>query len=361
MEDVITLNLLTWNLGSRTVKGESTKGRADRKTFLISHIYKQHNHHLAFFQEIPVREKEAQRRYSLPKYPYYTQTVKHAYTYQAGIALPPYDVECTPEDISTIASLANEEEDDQFADYLQLESTNDRKLMRSDIPPRTHVVRLRFHRSNIEILAVSFHSIYVYKDQMKYRYITLFFNLMCRLADEKGRPVLVGGDFNLAIPQWKWGVERIFKGRVQVADCYESTCRGEQTIDTFAVVYPEEKWYDSMKIRCTFIDNKPAAVETACFNDRELCDLQELGIKMPVKVKGKRYRIPDTLGNDLDHDPVVTEVRFTKCVMRYKPRVYHCRVCWCVTYCRDFDFCWYESYRRAFCFVHSRWCVIYYR
>ena len=66
---------------------------------------------------------------------------------------------------------------------------------------------------------------------------------MCDLADRLGQTIIIGGDFNLSILDWKEKVEKEFPERVSAA-LYIGTPRRwvrDKLIDTFAIVQPKSK------------------------------------------------------------------------------------------------------------------------
>ena len=187
---------------------------------------------------------------------------------------------------------------------------------------------------------------------------------MCRLAHVHKCPVLIGGDFNLPVGDWKWDIEQAFKCRVHVPEThqglvclvpveagsradfnslnvrdwkqgterdYDSRVRVAKTytrtphrkdkdlIDTFAVVYPPER-----KVECTL--STPTAVypfpddvrhddddefNVVRFTDKEKERLKELLLKNNHETRQGK---PDwnILKCDLDHDPVFVTVTLRK-------------------------------------------------
>ena len=212
-------------------------------------------------------------------------------------------------------ALKKADKDAGFPDDIIVDNLSDRRLMRSDIPPRAFASKLKVSQNGtkIEVIVVSFHS--VYKDKEKKRYIQLFFNLMCRLAQVHECLVLVGADFNLNVGDWKRDIEKSFKNRVKVAEKYQPTPRRDRQniIDTFAVVYPP-----GSKVKCTL--SKPTAVypfpdqvtrdddeyKVVRFTDQEKKKLKEL---LPKDDDGDPNL--EILKCDLDHDPVL--VKATLC------------------------------------------------
>lgn len=86
---------------------------------------------------------------------------------------------------------------------------------------------------------VSYHA--PYKTEDKKAKIVEYFQSMCHLADKLEQTIIIGGDFNLPVLDWKDEVEKEFQDRVFVA-LYVATPRRwvrDKLIDTFAVVQPK--------------------------------------------------------------------------------------------------------------------------
>lgn len=305
----IELNLVTWN-----VNGQSTRGSQARRDFVISHVLRLERKLLdiAFFQEVTNR-KHAETKWGITG-GYYSIHEERKGIYQAiwshgehtirEVINMEKEAHRLIPDRATDAPTALEDADRAagFSEDLIIPDDKDRRLMRSDIPPRVHALKLLIRRKpRMEIIAVTFHSIYRYT--YRNHYILLFFNLMCRLADKHQCPVLIGGDFNLDVEKWKNYVEGKFKDRVNISDYYKPTPRRiwKERIDTFAIVHP---YPASIHVHtCMYIaifEGPPVATDPFPPEDNQY----ELRCLLPPgKALGR------TLEKDLDHDPVKVTVK----------------------------------------------------
>ena len=100
------------------------------------------------------------------------------------------------------------------------------------------------HRSKLfkaKLVLISVHMPKKGKDSAKKGRIVAFFNKMCSLANDQRTTVVVGGDFNLDVSKWEKATR--IGSRVQVLCYNRSPYRRGDFIDTFAIVYPENKEY----------------------------------------------------------------------------------------------------------------------
>ena len=89
------------------------------------------------------------------------------------------------------------------------------------------------------LIVVSTHIPHKESVEKKKAMIINLFEKMCSVANEKHKTVVVGGDFNLEISNWKKNVEKNSKKRVSIWNYDPSPRRqGRGVIDTFAIVYP---------------------------------------------------------------------------------------------------------------------------
>lgn len=88
------------------------------------------------------------------------------------------------------------------------------------------------------ITTVSYHA--YYKVSNKKAKMLEYFEEMCKFADAIKQTIIIGGDFNLPVLDWKEEVENMFPNRVSVALYVGSPRRWDRDklIDTFAVVQP---------------------------------------------------------------------------------------------------------------------------
>ena len=367
-----SLTLLTWNINKGTFpKGVSSTGSAGRRNLLIPAVLKDLAKQLGkkpdvlLLQESTIVESSAKSIWELSEH--YRQQFERSQLYQGiDMTLGEKEMDSLSKQIDKLVpegttdhkdALKRADKDAGFSDDIIVDDDKDRRLMRSDIPPRAFARKLEVSQNGtkIEVIVVSFHS--VYKDEKK-RYIKLFFNLMCRLAHVHKCPVLIGGDFNLPVGDWKWDIEQAFKCRVHVPEThqglvclvpveagsradfnslnvrdwkqgterdYDSRVRVAKTytrtphrkdkdlIDTFAVVYPSDR-----KVECTL--STPIAVypfpdDVTCdgqfkvvtFTDQKKEELKKLLLEKHHKTSQGE---PDwsILKYDLDHDPVFVKV-----------------------------------------------------
>ena len=320
------LKLLTWN-----VNGSGPQGHANRRDFIVPHVYHHLQPDIAFFQELTVRE-DTRKKWQLLNHSQHTKKVHKVY--QAGVACKgglTTTINLTDDDV--ISKLVPDGETDQpesimaadekagFPKWLSVDVYPGRMVMRSDIPSRVHAVKLPLEGGPENIVLVSFHSIHKgMKSEAKKRYISHFFNLMCRLAIREDCLVIIGGDFNLHVGDWKGDLElvREFHGRVKVAPFYKPTPRRDSrnVIDTFAVVFPTDH---PQQITCrfhtpcgifpfpwTYVDHKHRAIH---YEGSDAEELQRHGLP-PPPMNEAMFSLPHIetwqpiLEKDLDHDPV---------------------------------------------------------
>ena len=88
------------------------------------------------------------------------------------------------------------------------------------------------------ITVISYHAQYKTDDRKK-KMIECF-QIMCNLADKLKQTIVIGGDFNLSVHDWKEEVEMKCQGRVSVALYVPSPRRWvpDKLLDTFAIVQP---------------------------------------------------------------------------------------------------------------------------
>ena len=314
----VSLTLLTWNINKNFPSGVREKGHAKRRDVVITAVLdyldeKGKEPDVLLFQESPVRKRSARSKWGLSCN--YEQQYERKNTYQGiDTTLDLIDMDGLSEQIDKLVPEGKTDDEDalkkaEFPDDIIVDNSSDRKLMRSDIPPRAFARKLEVSQNGteIEVIVVSFHS--VRKNKRK-RFIKLFFNLMCRLAQVHECLVLVGADFNLNVGDWKRDIEESFEDRVKVAEKYQPTTRRDShnIIDTFAVVYPPGR----KKVECTFsqpyayypfpdyIRSNGDRFKVVKFTDEDKESLVEL---LPETCRGDpKWKF---LGYDLDHDPIL--------------------------------------------------------
>lgn len=93
---------------------------------------------------------------------------------------------------------------------------------------------------------ISYHGYHSGKNnENKKAEIKKFFIQMLEVAEIHKMTIIIGGDFNLAVEEWRGDAEKLGAGRIKVADEYKPgelrKIHGKSAvIDTFAVVYPPE-------------------------------------------------------------------------------------------------------------------------
>ena len=225
------------------------------------------------------------------------------------------------------------------------DSTSDCQIKSTNPPPKgdkcnyNDVANERFYGSIIcindlhKFMLVSYHGKYSQMKEDKRRdEILKFFEKMCEVADIHKMTVIIGGDFNLDVGQWKAEVEEKFKGRVLVAVKYEKGPRRKHhgsLLDTFAVVYPKP---DCPSTKCKLGNPTPASFEN-CSSTPVSSDGTSpvsstgTGLQSPVSSTGTGLQSPVSsdgtglqsivaydkkyekrLVDLMDHDPVVITV-----------------------------------------------------
>ena len=317
----VSLTLLTWNVNKSFPRGVSQEGSAKRRDTLIplvlEHLDKQRQRpDVVLIQESTIQEHTAKTRWRLSAN-YRQQVERRGLRQGIDATLDAKDMDSLSDQIDSLVPKgttdhgdASEQADRRagFADDIIVSDSNDRRLMRSDIPPRAFARKLEVTQNGTKatIIMVSFHSIH--NQPNRRRYIYLFFNLMCRLAHIHQCPVLIGGDFNLPVGDWRRDTERGFGSQVHVAELYPPTHRRrhDNIIDTFAVVHPL-----GARVMCTL--NKPVAVYPFPDHVRDGSDhfkVAEFTDSNKEKIEGllprTRLGTPNwrILWHDLDHDPV---------------------------------------------------------
>ena len=329
----ISLTLLTWNVNRSFPSGVSQKDSSKRRDIIISGVLKHFDKQrprpdVVLIQESTIQEDTARRRWGLSAK--YRQQLERKGLYQGSDVtrdVKDMKMKSLSDQIDSLVpegatdhgdALKQADREEGFADDIIVPDLKDRKLMRSDIPPRAFARKLEVTQNGTKatVIVVSFHSIY--KGNRR-RYIYLFFNLMCRLAHVHQCPVLIGGDFNLPVGDWRRDTERRFGSRVRVAAIYASTPRRspKNIIDTFAVVHPQGG-------RVTYTLSKPVAVYP--FPD-DVSDGSDHFVQFSRNNKKEIERLlPKTrqgttkwsiLQYDLDHDPV-----YVTATLQYDPTLF---------------------------------------
>ena len=271
----LDIDIVTWNIEKGTHSG-STAGFTDMQRFLLSRH--SNNHPEAFFC---LQEVKSSSPFLLTSQHLYSDQPGGKSAKEAGVACPRLVANC---DISV-----------------------------KQPPPRgsscryNDVANCRFYgtiicikdRSNgatHEFLLVSYHGKYNRMSANNRRIeISAFFKEICCIADMHRMSVIIGGDFNLKVDEWRDLVMKENNGRVEVAVKYEMGPRrkGTDLLDTFAVVRP------SPGIHCTTCRlGTPRAID---LNDA----LQERLVTISDTADMRQTRKVFTI---MDHDPVTVTV-----------------------------------------------------
>jgi len=272
----VSLTLLTWNINKGFPKDVSSGGSANRRDILIPIVLKDLAKQLGkkpdvvLLQESTIEEETARTRWGLSD-KYRQQKENDKLRLGIDTTLGVKEMNSLSKQIDKLVpegktndkdALKKADKDAKFSDDIIVDDYKDRKVMRSDIPPKAFARKLEvsLRETKIEVIVVSFHSVYRVTDDKKKQYIKLFFNLMCRLAQVHNCLVLVGADFNLNVGDWWEEIEKSFNRRVKVAKTYQPTRRRDShnIIDTFAAVYPPVYPSGRRRVRCTL--SKPTAV-----------------------------------------------------------------------------------------------------
>ena len=270
----LNIDIVTWNIEKGTHSG-SAAGFTDMQRFLLSHH--SNNYPEAFFclQEIK----------SSP----FLLTTKHSYSDQsegkllkeAGVAYPHLvancDIKGTPPPRKDSSCRYNDVANCRF--YGTIICIKDRSN------GATH-----------EFLLVSYHGEYNQMSAKNRRIkISDFFKDMCRIADMHRMSVIIGGDFNLKVDEWRDLVMNENNGRVEVAVKYEMGPRrkDKDLLDTFAVVHP------SPDIHCTTCRlGTPRAIDLSDALQKRLVTISDTTDRKQTK---KVFTL-------MDHDPVTVTV-----------------------------------------------------
>ena len=157
-----------------------------------------------------------------------------------------------------------------------------------------------------QFLLISYHA--HYKKSNKKALMKEFFTEMLQVAETHQMTVIIGGDFNYDVKEWKSEIEDMDGTRIKVADEYEvgKLREGKEVIDTFAVVYPPD---DVTYTRCELMDKpQPVPLREAVDDAKKM-----VGTKNALKRRKDNKDLKDTeienLYKMMDHDPVAVTVK----------------------------------------------------
>ena len=212
-----TLDMLTWN-----THGPGPAGSANLRHAIIPIVKKLLNKEtLAFLQELYSRIAVEKWGFEVV-----AASVIKGGKLEAGVSTP---------------RSAKLEISDRAEDILSEDRLKDLKVeevFRSRMYGRIVTIKHKIGSTEYssKIVALSFHA--RYKVSEKSLEIMLFFDEMIKLANNMRKTIIIGGDFNIHVSQWKYDVETKYPGQVIVARYKASPRRRDRLIDTFARVHP---------------------------------------------------------------------------------------------------------------------------
>ena len=165
-------------------------------------------------------------------------------------------------------------------------------------------------------LLISYHAPHRIKDKIKD--MEKFFTGMLDVAKTYQMTVIIGGDFNYDVKEWKNKIEEIDEKRIKVADEYEvgelrkkkkknvtddkNDDIDKNVIDTFAVVYPSD---GVMYTHCELMGKpRPVSLREAVNNYKEMVCAKKLS-----KEKKDLEDEIENLYMKMDHNPVAITVK----------------------------------------------------
>ena len=154
-------------------------------------------------------------------------------------------------------------------------------------------------------LLISYHA--PYKKEQKIALMKEFFTEMLQVAETHQMTVIIGGDFNYDVKEWKSEIEDMGGTRIKVADEYEvgKLRKGKKVIDTFAVVYPPD---GVTYTRCELMGKpQPVSLREAVDDAKKMVGTDK-ALENPKKRELKDTEIED-LYMKMDHDPVAITVK----------------------------------------------------
>ena len=156
-----------------------------------------------------------------------------------------------------------------------------------------------------QFLLISYHA--HYKKSNKKVLMKEFFTEMLQVAETHQMTVIIGGDFNYDVKEWKSEIEDMGGTRIKVADEYEvgKLREGKEVIDTFAVVYPPD---GITYTRCELMGKpRPVSLREAVDDAKKMVGTDE-ALKNLKKRVLKDTEI-ENLYMKMDHDPVAITVK----------------------------------------------------
>ena len=232
MEIVDELKMLTWNTNY------STGGHAPTRDTLICVMKKQTKNCITFLQEVKLCADSVKEKWAFDdECKIATCMSNESGTREAAVSTPPaagrkglqYETDDAILDESGLKKLGVK---DEFASRM----CGQKVTLKRNIGESEYIA---------SITVISYHA--HYKISNKHEKMLEYFKEMCKFADSLKQTIIIGGDFNLPVLDWKEEVEKKFPNQVSVA-LYVGTPRRwvrDKLIDTFAIVQPIESEYQT--------------------------------------------------------------------------------------------------------------------
>ena len=228
-ESTATVELVTWNTNS------SGQGHISAiRDILICIVKEPIKHCITFFQEIKIGAEAMRKKWRIDNDCMIVMPPSDSGLREAAVSTPPKRKRLiyVPGEILNEPVLKSTGVKEEFAKRMcGQQVTLKKKKGKSE------------YTANITV--VSYHAPYKISDKLEK--ILEYFDEMCKFADTLNQTIIIGGDFNLSVLDWKDEVEDKFKDRVSVA-LYVGTPRRwnqDKLKDTFAVVQPSDPEYQT--------------------------------------------------------------------------------------------------------------------
>jgi hypothetical protein len=233
----VTVEMITWNLSGSKLKNKSGLGFADIRYAVVSIVKETTKKCITFMQEITINADGLRK--------------KCGYDGKCTIAMPIGSktreaAVVTPPKGKGLQYVTGEILNDPVLETKGVKDIFTKRMCGQQVTLKKMIGESEYTAS---ITLVSYHA--RYRVPNKKEIMLEYFNEMCNLADTLKQTIIIGGDFNLPVLDWKKEVEASFKDkeekdRVCVA-LYVGTPRrnGYKLIDTFAVVQPSDPEYQT--------------------------------------------------------------------------------------------------------------------
>ena len=225
----VSVEVVTWNTNCSKGRGHFS---AIRDT-LIPIVKKPFKNCITFMQEIKICDESVKTRWEFGECEVSMTSKSSTGLSEAAIATPPRGNQLEYESGEIRDSNGKEVNvKDEFA----------KRMYGQKVTLKKKIGESEYTAS---IIMVSYHAHHKDEVSNKREKILEYFDEICKFADTLNQTIIIGGDFNLPVLDWKDEVEDKFKDRVSVA-LYVGTPRRwnrARLIDTFAVVQPEDPEY----------------------------------------------------------------------------------------------------------------------